>query len=80
MEYNDTWQDTTLDQGLKWDHRPYPDELEQSKWGEKPLMKILDEQEHTEMNETLNRFGIYMESREGKLFASIEESQAHKKL
>ena len=61
----------------------HPDELEQSKWGEKPLMKILDEQEekeHTEMNETLNRFGIYWESREGKLFASIEESQAHKKL
>ena len=44
MEYNDTWQDTTLDQGLKWDHRLYPDEMEQSKWGKKPLMKILDEQ------------------------------------
>ena len=69
MEYNDTWQDTTLDQGLKWDHRLYPDELEQSKWGEKPLMKILDEQEekeHTEMNGTLKRFGIYWESREGE--------------
>ena len=44
---------------------------------------ILDDQEerdHTDINQTLNIFGISWESKEGEVFTSKEESQGHKEL
>ena len=51
--------------------------------GQESIFTILDEQEereHTEINETLSRFGIRWRSKEGELFTSKEEIKAYEEL